>query len=146
MSQLFHSIKQKTCLLARENKLIVIIHFTLLSRKMLYIDIIESLTQTSKNVTPVITLIMLFTRLWFENPFKLSRWINKYSLTGKKKSIWRREEDELPLLCHKGIGVAFCSVTQRTTSGTPHSCLLKVRTNWEFLKTRREKLVQQEQS
>lgn len=86
MSQLFHSIKQKTCLLARENKLIVIIHFTLLSRKMLYIDIIESLTQTSKNVTPVITLIMLFTRLWFENPFKLSRWINKYSLTGKKKA------------------------------------------------------------
>lgn len=145
MSQLFHSIKQKTCLLARENKLIVIIHFTLLSRKMLYIDIIESLTQTSKNVTPVITLIMLFTRLWFENPFKLSRWINKYSLTGKKKASEGGKKMS-PLLCHKGIGVTFCSVTQRTTSGTPRSCLLKVRTNWEFLKTRREKLVQQEQS
>lgn len=134
--KLFHSIKYKTYLLARENKLIVIMHFTLLNRKTLYIDIIESNTNKQK-VTSVITLIMLFTRLWFENPFKLSRWTNKYSLTGKKRSILRKEEDELPLLCHKGIGITFCSVgiLEKRNWSNRNTILTDANIGWVLLKT-----------
>lgn len=111
-------------------------HFTLLNRKTLYIDIIESNTNKQK-VTSVITLIMLFTRLWFENPFKLSRWTNKYSLTGKKRSILRREEDELPLLCHKGIGITFCSVgiLEKRNWSNRNTILTDANIGWVLLKT-----------
>lgn len=57
------SLKPQTWLLVSKMRLIIMIHFTLLNIKILYIDIIESLTQKSKNIPLVITLILLFTRL-----------------------------------------------------------------------------------
>lgn len=116
-----------TWLLVSEMRLIIMmIHSTSLNIKILHIDITEPLTQTNKNITFAIIFMMLFTRLWFEKPFKLPRWIKEILI--KVRETHTASQKGKRMISNPSVArgwVPASGVWVRLPPGMPHLCLLE---------------------